>query len=366
MLSRFNSIFSSPKDTPSDIATDITLESDSQTWRSSFKSNQKVIRLKHMLSAPQIDIGSLKKAVCSGCPEGEYSMREICWKLLLGYLPSRTERHNEVLDRKRKEYSSLIKERTPYITGKSNSADDSITGLVRQISLDVPRTYLGTTATILSSPRVRCIIERVLFIWAQRNPACGYVQGMNDLTTPIMVVLLQGASLREIEAVTVEDLSDEQLDSIEADLYWMLSKLLQDLQDHYTFSQPGIQSMVKRLDEILTRKDPLLKEHLELEQVPLLQVTFRWYNCLLARELNLQCLIRLFDTLLAEDDGFTVFIVYFSAALLSRMSTDLRKLDFQAIMMLMTAPTPPCPLTALDMETLIAETYVLNSLFPPE
>ena len=33
-------------------------------------------------------------------------------------------------------------------------------------------------------------MERVLFIWAIRHPASGYVQGMNDLVTPFLHVFL--------------------------------------------------------------------------------------------------------------------------------------------------------------------------------
>lgn len=34
------------------------------------------------------------------------------------------------------------------------------------------------------------IFERVLYIWAIRHPASGYVQGINDLVTPFFIVFL--------------------------------------------------------------------------------------------------------------------------------------------------------------------------------
>ena len=40
----------------------------------------------------------------------------------------------------------------------------------------------------------RCVqemVERVLYIWAIRHPASGYVQGINDLVTPFLMVFLQ-------------------------------------------------------------------------------------------------------------------------------------------------------------------------------
>ena len=33
-------------------------------------------------------------------------------------------------------------------------------------------------------------LERVLYIWAIRHPASGYVQGINDLATPFFQVFL--------------------------------------------------------------------------------------------------------------------------------------------------------------------------------
>ena len=40
----------------------------------------------------------------------------------------------------------------------------------------------------------RCVqemVERILYIWAIRHPASGYVQGINDLVTPFLMVFLQ-------------------------------------------------------------------------------------------------------------------------------------------------------------------------------
>ena len=34
-------------------------------------------------------------------------------------------------------------------------------------------------------------ITRLLFVWAFRHKACGYVQGINDLVTPFMAVFLE-------------------------------------------------------------------------------------------------------------------------------------------------------------------------------
>ena len=40
----------------------------------------------------------------------------------------------------------------------------------------------------------RCL-ERLLYVWAVKHPASGYVQGINDLATPLLVVFLSAALL---------------------------------------------------------------------------------------------------------------------------------------------------------------------------
>jgi hypothetical protein len=38
---------------------------------------------------------------------------------------------------------------------------------------------------------------------------------------------------------------------VEADCYWCLCRLLEGIQDHYTYAQPGIQRTVFRLKELV-------------------------------------------------------------------------------------------------------------------
>lgn len=34
------------------------------------------------------------------------------------------------------------------------------------------------------------MLERILYIWNIRHPACGYVQGINEIVTPLIIVFL--------------------------------------------------------------------------------------------------------------------------------------------------------------------------------
>jgi hypothetical protein len=75
-----------------------------------------------------------------------------------------------------------------------------------------------------------------------------------------------------------------------------------------------------------------LHRHLQHHGVDYLQFSFRWMNNLLTRELPLHCTIRLWDTYLAESDGFASFQLYVCAAFLLHWRRELLvEKDFQVI-----------------------------------
>lgn len=37
---------------------------------------------------------------------------------------------------------------------------------------------------------VQCLMTRVLYVWAMQHPESGYVQGVNDLLAPFVLVFL--------------------------------------------------------------------------------------------------------------------------------------------------------------------------------
>ena len=143
---------------------------------------------------------------------------------------------------------------------------------------------------------VQRALERILYIWALRHPASGYVQvaapprhqhapvrgcclvparspalltthrrrrhrrrqGINDLVTPFFMAFLSShlPPDRPHSREDVDQVEPHVLAEVEADSYWCLSKLIDSIQDHYTFAQPGIQRMVFKLKELVARIDP--------------------------------------------------------------------------------------------------------------
>lgn len=67
--------------------------------------------------------------------------------------------------------------------------DNFVVCLIFQIHIDIPR--MSPLIALFQQKTVQEMFERILFIWAIRHPASGYVQGINDLVTPFYVVFLQ-------------------------------------------------------------------------------------------------------------------------------------------------------------------------------
>ena len=59
----------------------------------------------------------------------------------------------------------------------------------------------------------------------------------------------------EVENINLTELPEDTLNIIEADTFWCTSKLLDGIQDNYTFAQPGIQTKVNALKELIKRID---------------------------------------------------------------------------------------------------------------
>lgn len=196
--------------------------------------------------ATSTDLKELQSLSYSGLP---VSVRGTTWRLLAGYLPANTERREEALRRKREEYWKCVGQY--YDSRKEESHQDTF----RQIHIDIPR--MCPLIALFQQRVVQELFERILFIWAIRHPASGYVQGMNDLVTPFFVVFLEEVLPVEVEVESfdVSRLKDEVRNNIEADSYWCMSKFLDSIQVNYIFAQTGIQEKVKKLKELIERID---------------------------------------------------------------------------------------------------------------
>ncbi|POM66080.1 Hypothetical protein PHPALM_18116, partial [Phytophthora palmivora] len=274
--------------------------------------NLRDTQFERLLEKEVVDLDQLRKLSWGGVPTKH---RPTVWRLLLGYMPSKKDRRAAMLERKRQEYVELLQQYY-YIPDTDRGTREQTT--LRQILVDIPRT--NADVKLFQNERI--------------HQAC-------DLSM----------------------VSDENLQIVEADSYWCLTKLLDDIQDHYTFAQPGLQRMVQRMEELVHRCDAELFEHIvERENVQFVQFAFRWMNCLLMRELPLDGTVRIWDTYLCEDSGFESFHVYVCAAILMTFGEKLKTLEFQdLVIFLQNLPTKDW--VENEIEPLLSRAFILQTYF---
>jgi hypothetical protein len=306
-----------------------------------------------------------------------------------GYLPLPTPLRASTLARKRGEYLSLVQ------LAFARDREGLDQQIWHQIEIDVPRTRPGVRLWMHAA--TQRALERILYVWAIRHPASGYVQGINDLATPFFQVFLSAYIDSDPETFDPAALPARALDAVEADAFWCLSRLLDGIQDNYIFAQPGIQRSVRRMAELVARIDKPLAAHLDEQNVEFMQFAFRWMNCLLMREISVRNTIRMWDTYLVRPffclycvcsdtaqaegpDAFSQFHLYVCSAFLVKWSDKLRQMDFQVrvqvlfslfnqltltrqgiIMFLQSLPTQEWG--DHEIEMLLSEAFVLNSIW---
>ena len=71
------------------------------------------------------------------------------------------------------------------------------------------------------------MVERILYIWSIRHPASGYVQGINDLVTPFLMVFLQDFVDTDVTRSNFQfdSLEEKVRKEIEADSFWCMTKV---------------------------------------------------------------------------------------------------------------------------------------------
>ena len=125
--------------------------------------------------------------------------RAISWKLMLGYIPTNKSRQASCIRRRRENYWKGIRQH--YHVDSIKTIHDRT--ILDQVLKDVPRTapQLG----LFSNERILASMERILFLWAIRNPASSYVQGTSILFLIIFFVSLLSLSEQTLIFYSVHD-----------------------------------------------------------------------------------------------------------------------------------------------------------------
>jgi len=104
---------------------------------------------------------------------------------------------------------------------------------------------------ILSSVRnCKCFLEVCIELLSLS--LLGRVRRCRSVYVGVLLIVFAGS---DIPLCSVAELEEKSRQQLEADCFWCFSKLLDGIQDNYTFAQPGIQRRISSLKELVSRID---------------------------------------------------------------------------------------------------------------
>ncbi|KAK3340337.1 RabGAP/TBC [Neurospora tetraspora] len=295
--------------------------------------------------------------------------RSVCWKILLLFRDSPTEKWAEILSGCRSSYTSIHEKHLRFIKHPELLAElpvdpladdpDSPWELVRKDEL-IRSEILQDVQRLPDDPlyhqdSVQAMILDILFLYCKLNPGVGgYRQGMHELLAPIVHVLTQDALDRKKTVAADEEVGPplmlDMLDSayVEHDAYTIFSMLMARASAFYevgsdkTGEQNTIVEKSRHIhDELLMQVDPELASHLkEIEILPQIFL-IRWIRLLFGREFPFEQLLVLWDTIFALDPNLDL-IDLICVAMLLRIRWTLLESDYaMALQLLLRYPVPP-------------------------
>ena len=156
--------------------------------------------MEQQITCPLIKLDKLRTLSWSGIPSCVPEIRGTVWSLLSDYIPIDQEIKEDTLTRKREEYIGIIRHYFGDTTMEQSVSDLAAciedmsnyeTHNFKQIKIDVYRTQ--PEVELFSSQPIQTMLIRILFAWTMRHPASAYVQGINDLAAPMVLVYLTAA-----------------------------------------------------------------------------------------------------------------------------------------------------------------------------
>ncbi|KAL2323413.1 hypothetical protein Fmac_027792 [Flemingia macrophylla] len=261
-----------------------------------------------------LDIAKVLRRIQRG---GVYpSIKGEVWEFLLGcYDPNSThEERNELKQRRRGQYDMWKAEcqrmvpvigtgkfiTTPLLNDDGEPTDPSLVGihtsdkkvlqwmqLLHQIGLDVVRT--DRALVFYETEANQAKLWDILSVYAWLDNDIGYVQGMNDICSPLLILIEN-----------------------EADCFWCFDRAMRRMRENFrcTASSMGVQSQLGVLSQIIKTVDPKLHHHLEDLDGGEYLFAFRMLMVLFRREFSFADTLYLWEVMWAMEYNPNIFKKY--------------------------------------------------------
>ncbi|XP_033731972.1 TBC1 domain family member 13-like [Pecten maximus] len=186
------------------------------------------------------------------------------------------------------------------------------------------------------------VVERILFIYGKLNPGQGYVQGMNEILGPIYYTFATDPDVKCKEYA-------------EADSFFCFTNLMSEIRDNFLKtldfdSHCGIGSMMSRLVDKMKSSDERVSQRLQELDLKPQYYAFRWITLLLSQEFPLPDVLRIWDSLFADEERFD-FLISMCCAMLILVRDELISGDFPHSMKLVQNYHK----TKIDLQTILSK-----------
>lgn len=162
------------------------------------------------------------------------------------------------------------------------------------------------------------VVERILFLYAKLNPGQGYVQGMNEIIGPIYYVLASDPNI-------------EYRQYAEADCFFCFTSLMGEIRDFFIKtldeSEGGIKGMMAKLSNLLKERDSEVWNRLKDQELYPQYYSFRWLTLLLSQEFPLPDVLRIWDSVFADEKRYD-FLIKVCCAMIVLLREQILENDF--------------------------------------
>ncbi|KAG8641789.1 hypothetical protein MANES_12G034300v8 [Manihot esculenta] len=224
------------------------------------------------------------------------AIKGLVWEFLLGcYDPNSTfEDRNQIRQRRRDQYTIWKAECTNLVPviGSGKFVTTSIITEDGQPIID-PSTsnaqewHVNNAVSDKKAIQWMLVLHQIVYAWVDND--IGYVQGMNDICSP-MVILLEN----------------------EADAFWCFDRAMQRLRENFRCSATsiGVQAQLSTLSQVIKTVDPKLHQHLEELDGGEYLFAFRMLMVLFRREFTFVDALYLWELMWAMEYNPNAFSLY--------------------------------------------------------
>lgn len=233
-----------------------------------------------------VDMPSFREKVFYGGLEA--GLRKEAWKFLLNYYPEESTATDRCeLSQKKFEEYRILKQQWTTISPAQEKRFGKWRERKKRIDKDVCRTDRSHPFFKNEKSQSLKVLRNILLTYAMYNFDLGYCQGMSDLASPIVYVMMRDMKSKD-KARWAE---------VEAEAFWCFASLMDWLEGNFHTDQRGMHAQLVSLRKLLQLLDPQLYAFLEKKDCLNFFFCFRWLLIHFKREFPFDEVLRLWEVL---------------------------------------------------------------------